>query len=75
MGFETRSSAIADKPRDALCLLKSCQQPNEDAVVMRSQRDWYRQILWSSAVFVSAHHHAKFVLEELRQVKPVKFGV
>jgi len=55
-------------------------QPNEDAVVMRSQRlvtnAVYRQILWSSAVLASAHHHHRqFVLDELMHVKPMKVGV
>jgi len=53
-------------------------QPNEDAVVMRSQRllPVYRQILCRSAVLASAHHHTQFnVLEALRHVKPMKVGV
>jgi len=35
----------------------------------------YRQILWSSAVLASAHHHTQFVLDALRHVKPMKVGV
>ena len=51
-------------------------QPNEDAVVMRSQGllPVYRQILWSSAVLASAHRHTQFVLDALRHVKPMKVG-
>jgi len=29
-------------------------------------------MLWSSAILTSAHHHAEFVLDTLRHVKPVK---
>jgi len=35
----------------------------------------YRQILWSSAVLASAHHHTQFVLDALRHVKPMKVGM
>jgi len=40
--------------------------------------DWcpvHRQILWSSAVLASAHHHAEFVLDALMHVKSVKVGM
>ena len=75
-------------------------QPNEDAVVMRSQRlvtsvqykyntnknlysakfvdktrqRRYRQILWSSAVLASAHHHTQFVLDALCGQRPCLLG-
>jgi len=49
-------------------------QPNEDAVMMQSQR-LVSSMLSDTAVLALAHHHAEFVLDGLRHIKPVKVSV